>query len=288
LIEDYNLGKLSLPEREQFEAAMAADKALTEAVRQHRLEWEASELLAEKELRKQIRQEFEKRPPKQNGWFSKNWPWGIPLLALLLIGGALIFQYRQPVAPHEEEPAVFPPEKDSLSPAPLPPGLPGKPDTASRKPSQPPAANQKKQPELRAIALTAYQPPESLSGIRGQFADTLALAAQAFEKMDYSQVLKLLTPLPRESRQEARSLRAHAHFLSGHFKEAGEDFSSLLEAGVYRREAEWYGLLSRMAASGVRKDEWKKQLDGIRLNDKHPYQSNAVALWEKLKLEIGN
>jgi hypothetical protein len=285
LIEDYSQGKLSPPERNQLEADMAADKALAEAVRQHRLEWEASELLAEKELRKQIRQEFEKRPPKQNGWFSKNWRWGIPLLALLLIGGALIFQYRQPVAPHEEEPAVFPPEKDSLSPAPLPPGLPGKPDTASRKPSQPPAAKQKKQPKLRAIALAAYRPPEGLAEVRAFLSDSnaLMLAKEAFAQKNYQQAINLLTPLPENGGQEALSLRAHAWFLAGDYFAAQKGFSDLLAGGVYRREAEWFGLLAKMAAPGAGKKEWLEQLDAIRSDARHPYQHDATALWERLE-----
>ena len=47
-----------------------------------------------------------------------------------------------------------------------------------------------------------------------------------------------------------------------------------------RREAQWFGLLARMAAPGIDKNVWLKQLDSIRQQPAHPYQREAKQLWK--------
>jgi hypothetical protein len=123
--------------------------------------------------------------------------------------------------------------------------------------------------------------PESLSGLRGQDGDAVSQAGTAFLDKKYRQVVQLLTPLPDDLQQEALALRAHAKFLAKEYKAAADDFAELEAGGIYRRDAEWFGLLAKMATGNFGKKELRKQLDAIRSNEKHPHKAAADALNEK-------
>lgn len=277
-IEAYNLGLMSAEQAVQFEAAMQIDDELAAAVRAHRMEWEMQELFAENLLRAEIRQRFLEPPrepdipPKNRSWLTKNWKYALP--ALLILGGAGFFIFKNTPAPTEALP--------QNAPGPTAPA----PDTHQSAPPEKPIAQQ---PTLdppatdsRRLALAAYRVPESLSGVRGTAGDTdtLTLASKAFSQKNYRRALLLLSKLPDDDQQEALSLRAHAHFGAGDFAAASRDFSDLEKGGVYRREAQWFGLLARMAAPGADKNLWMKELDSIRQQPVHPYQQQAERLWE--------
>lgn len=277
-IEDYNLGLMSVEQTSQFEAAMRADEELAAAVRAHRAEWEMQELFAENLLRAEIRQRFLESPPepdippKDRSWLSRNWKYALP--ALLILGGAGFFIFKNKPAPTEalppNAPAPTAPAPDTGQPAP-----PERP-IAQQPVSDPPAT------DSRRLALAAYRVPDGLSGVRGAAgdADTLTLASKAFSQKNYRRALLLLSKLPDSDQQEALSLRAHAHFGAGDFAAASRDFADLEAEGIYRREAQWFGLLARMASPGADKKVWLKQLEAIRQQPAHPYQREAKQLWK--------
>lgn len=137
---------------------------------------------------------------------------------------------------------------------------------------------------MRTIILASYKVPNGLSGIRGaDEGDALSLAAEAFSRKNYTRTLQLLKHLPDNDRQEALSLRAHAHFGVGNFAVAARDFSELEKGGIYRREAQWFGVLASLASSQKDKAVALKALAAISQDDKHPYQAEARALKHALK-----
>ena len=279
-IEKYNLGLLPAEQAAQLEAAMRTDEALAAAVRAHRAEWEMQELFAENRLRADIRQRFMESPPEPGipknhwNWLYRNWKYALP--ALLILGGAGFFIFKNTPAPTEalpqNAPAPTAPAPDSRQPAP-----PEKP-IAQQPVPDPPAT------DSRRLALAAYRVPEGLSGVRGAAGDTdtLTLASRAFAQKNYRRTLLLLSKLPDGDQQEALSLRAHAHFGAGDFAAASHDFSDLGKGGVYRREAQWFGFLSRLAMPGTNKDLLKNELDAIRQQAQHPYQKEAATMWKQL------
>ncbi len=276
LIEDYNLGRLAPPQLEAFEAALASDAALAAAVRAQRVEWEAQEMLAENVLRAQIRQAFVEQPPQTQHWFLKNWKWTVLTLLFLGLAGVLFFQKRPATteAPTEIIPSsTFPmdtvPARDSIAPK------PEKPDG-------------QKSPTLdtRKYAVAAYRVPDGLTTMRGaETEDTLALANKAFSDKNYRRVLQLLATLPADEPQEALALRAHAQFGAGRYADAARDFADLEKGGIYRREAQWFGVLAQIATPGSDKKLWMKRLDEISQDARHPFQKEAGALKKEVRSE---
>ncbi len=274
LIEDYNLGRLAPPLLEAFEAAMKTDAALAAAVQAHRVEWEAQEMLAENVLRAQIRQAFAEKPPRTQHWLLKNWQWTALTLLFLGIAGVLFFQKTPPEAlPGNTTPSSLPtdtvPARDTLAPKPNVPEL------------QPP------QPlDPRKYAMAAYRLPDELTTTRGEDTeDTLAQANKAFIEKNYRRVLQLLATLPEDERQEALVIRAHAQFGAGRYADAARDFADLEKGGIYRREAQWFGVLAQMAAKGSDQKLWMKELEKIRKESGHPYRKQAEGLWGKIRSE---
>lgn len=275
LIEDYNLGRLAPEQLEAFEAAMKTDAALTAAVQAHRAEWEMQEIMAENLLRAQIRQTFtDQPPPDAKHWLLKNWAWTALTLLFLGIAGVLFFQKT----PSESLPEITPP-------ATLPADTVPARDTFAPKPNVPEV--QPPQPlDPRKYAMAAYRFPDELTTTRGEETeDTLALANKAFIEKNFRRVLQLLATLPEEERQEALAIRAHAQFGAGRYADAARDFAELEKGGIYRREAQWFGLLAQMAAPGNDKRLWMKKLDEIRKDARHPYQKAAEGLWREIRSE---
>lgn len=284
-IEEYNLGKLSAQQRQQFETVMMTDPVLMEAVRQHRAEWEAGELLAEKILREQIREQFGEHSDITGNQSSKHWKWIATIALLLLAALALFFINRRGNTAQEEHPSTQPPAKDTVSSIPAPPVAQTQPDAPVNKPERTNGNDRKKAPEYKVLAMAAYRTPDGLTGVRGTAGngDSLVLAQQAFAKKNYRLALRYLTPLPTGSQQEGLALRGHTHFLAGDYAAARADFSDLLAGGVYIRDAQWFGLLADMTVIGANKKDLLQRLDAIRLDKYHPWQKDAAALWERLK-----
>ena len=278
-IEKYNLGLLPAEQAAQLEAAMRTDEALADAVRAHRAEWEMQELFAENRLRADIRQRFLESPPEPDipksywNWLYRNWKYALPALLILGAAGFFIFKNTQKETP--ETPRQLPAETPVAQPKPR--------GDSVILPRPAPVAKTRNRPSLRQIALACYRTPESLPGIRGPSDDdTLALATKAFLGKNYRRALALLSKLPNDDAQEALLLRGHAHFGAGDFVAAARDFSDLEQGGIYRREAEWFGWLSRLAMPGADKGLLKSELDAIRQQAKHPYQKDAAAMWKRL------
>ncbi len=260
---------------------MAADPAFAQEVRLRRIEWESLELLAEKNLRAQIRQSVAEHQPENKPPFFRKWRLPLAALALLTTAVVLFFLNRTPITQAPKQAPATLPQKDSI---PTPPDTTTvrQPDSPAIKP--PAAPLKKKEPAYQAIALAAYTTPESLAEVRGSVepGDTLSLAQEAFARKDYRQVINLLASLPENSRQEAVQIRAHAYFILGNYASSGNDFAALIKGGLYRRDAEWFGLLSGLAGQVGDKKDLMAQLDKIRSDEKHPWQKEAGDLWEKL------
>jgi hypothetical protein len=109
------------------------------------------------------------------------------------------------------------------------------------------------------------------------------MANKAFTEKNYRRVLQLLATLPADERQEALAIRAHAQFGAGRYADAARDFAELEKGGIYRREAQWFGVLAQMAAPGSDKGLWMKELESIRKDVSHPYQKEANILWNRLR-----
>ncbi|HMX41625.1 MAG TPA: hypothetical protein PKD78_14910 [Saprospiraceae bacterium] len=268
---------------EQFEAEMLADPQLAHAVRQHRTAWEIGELLAEERLRAQIRERFagSSSPSDINDPVPTKWKHGLFAVLLLLIVIAGFFIFRR------EGTLSTTPSQKSLMPEAVPDTSPSKRIDPEHEPSKPPAvppiAHTPKQSTLRTLALATYQTPEGLTGTRGAEGDeALSRAIQAFQRRNYARAIQLLQSLPENDTQEALALRAHAHFLAGHFAAAAQDFDALERGGIYRREARWFGILARLAWHPTEKQQALRELESLIQDATHPYQAEA----EKLKMRI--
>jgi hypothetical protein len=276
-IDAYHLGQLPAAESKDFEAALAKDPALAAALQSRRVEWEAQELLAEQQLRAQIRQAFAESspPPQSSAGQVIPWKWILSSALLLLLAGGIFFWLKTPPAPMATPPVN--------APAPTQTPTPVQEDKKEEKAvPPPPIAQAPKPPSVRQIAMAAYRTPDGLTQTRGDAGDTLALAFTAFSQKKYRQVVQLLAILPENDQQEALSLRAHANFGAGRFVAASQDFNDLVKGGIYRREAEWFGVLAAMASSGADKNTWMATLQRIRSTANHPYQADAEVLGKKL------
>jgi len=279
-IEPYNLGKLPTELNAQFEAALQTDEALAAAVATQRTEWEMQELMAENLLRAQIREEFATRgakPVDGLNWWPRNWKYVLTAMIVLIVAVYCVFRAleKTPTVP------VLPENPSGESTPPIQAPNLGR---AQAPPPEIPSEDAAKTRGLRQLAMARYQVPESLSGVRGQTdEDTLALATKAFFEKKYRVVLQLLTTLPENETQEALSLRAHAHFNAGNYSAASRDFSTLESGGIYRREAEWFGLLARMAMPDSDKKAIDAELNKIRKQPNHRFARDAEKLWKALK-----
>lgn len=278
-IEAYNLGQLPSELKARFEAALRDDEALAAAVATHRTEWEMQELMAEDLLRSQIRQQFETlgAPPGGGGlnWCTKNWKYILTAMIVLIVAvyGILQTSKKTPETPTQILPQNSPVDTTPSAPVPI-----------AQTPQELPAENAPNAPGRRQLAMASYRIPESLSGVRGQNdEDTLALATKAFFEKKYRMVVSLLTKLPENETQDALSLRAHAYFNAGNFTAASRDFSTLEKGGIYQREAEWYGLLARVAMPKTDQKTISLEVDKIRRQPNHPFAGDAEMLWRALK-----
>lgn len=273
-IEAYNLGQLPAELKAPFEAAMRDDEALKTAVATHRTEWEMQELMAENLLRPHIREQFETMgaPPGSGtlNWWARNWKYILTVMIVLFLAVYCILKAtkKTPQTPVQNLPLNSPIDTTPSVPVPI-----------AQNPQKIPVEDAPKAPNTRQLAMASYRIPESLSGVRGQSdGDTLSLATKAFIDKKYRIVLNLLAKLPENETQDALSLRAHAYLNAGNYTAARRDFLALEKGGIYRREAEWYGLLSQLAMPNSDKELIKPLLDKIRRQPNHPYAQDAEKL----------
>ncbi len=277
-IEAYNLDQLPAGLKAQFEAAMREDEGLYAAVTTHRAEWEMQELMAENLLRSQIREQFEINgapPGKAQYWVVKNWKYILTAMSVLFIAVYCILYVlkKSPGTPGQNLRQDSPVDTVPSTSVPM-----------AQHPQKIPAENTPKTPDRRQLAMASYRVPESLSGVRGQTnEDTLVLAKSAFFDKKYQTAFRLLTNLPENETQDALSLRAHAYFNAGNYAAASRDFSALEKGGIYRREAEWFGLLARLAMPNSDIKAMALDLDKIRRQPNHPFAGDAEKLWRALK-----
>lgn len=278
-IDKYHQGLLTNDEKVRFEAAMAADDQLVDAVRLHKIEWEAQELLAENLLRAEIRKHFDEyeasipsNEEKRHKRLFFNWKYLLPVFLTVILAVYFWVSRKPEPTPTAPAPKDQPVQQEMAQQLPDTP-VENLPDQRIR-----PAAG------LRKLALNAYQPPAGLSGVRGTTdEDLLNRAARAFASKQYLNTIRLLDTIPEDGAQEALSLRAHARFGAGQYDTAAADFTALEAGGIYRREAQWFGLLARMAGPKADKSSLKRELEAFSRDKNHPYRQEAEQLIKLLQ-----
>ncbi|HOY14389.1 MAG TPA: hypothetical protein PLY70_14670 [Saprospiraceae bacterium] len=287
LIEAYVQGKLAGEELVQFEQMIGQDAALKELVAVKFAERDVLETMAANLLRQQILEEYKHIEPspvrKKNAYLS------YVLLGILLL--ASLIYYKVNIEKEELTTGYAQEKEDNADQAnDLP--LVKTPEIIEDQPSKGVDLPKVKIPDVtlpikidfKKVIRAAYSIPVALLQTRGDSDEgAYNTAIKAFEQKNYSKVLELLKSLPEEEEQEALSLRAHAYFNLGKYKEALSDFRSLQEGGIYKREGEWYGLLAAIAINGEKDPSWQKDLDLILKNVNHPFYKEALQLSKAIK-----
>lgn len=290
LIRSYILGELSSEELSLFEHQLNTSPIFAEEVRKQKTEWEMQELMAENLLRKQIEAKYENLPqviekPKSNYKLI-----GI-ILSLLILGGLVYFLIKPPnkqpeIVPESQESEINEPEQTQPI---ITPNIEESDRIEEVEPTLSPSkeviqyAVENVKPNLRSLAISLYAIPAGLIGTRGEDEeDVLSKATGAFELTNYQEVLDLLTNLPEDENQEALLLRAHANFNLDLYEAASLDFKALEDGGIYRREAQWFGLLSEMAIDKESNEIWEPKLLQILETPTHQYIEQARTLQSSL------
>ena len=287
LVEAFVLGKLAGEELVQFEAKISQDAELRELVTLKLAERDVMETMAGNLLRQQINEEYQQLETQPG---RKRYPYLSYVLVGLLVLASLIY-YK---VNSDKEPLTtgYALDKDDKS------------EQVSDKPAvQSPVIveNQATEDEIlpkveipkvelpikidfKKVIKAAYAIPIALLQSRGgDEGGAYNNAVKAFEQKNFKEVLNLLNSLPADEEQEALSLRAHAFFILGNYKEALADFKSLQVGGIYKKEGEWYGLLAAIAFNGEKDKSWQKDLDLILKNVNHPFHKEALQLSKAIK-----
>lgn len=296
-IERYLKGQLSTPEMTAFEAKMADDPALKEAVDKFRLKLEMLEYLLESDLRKKM-QSWQKSPqPVIEQKTSRRLSLWWLAAAAVLTGIAIVLYYNYPHNPLVTPPIVH---KDR-----------DKTDTSTHKlipdsTSIPRTDKLQKDPgKLRPINALAYQnlakasyaKPQSLEGeLMGveelsPRANNLSEAYQAYQKQDYQRIIQLLEAFPKSESSDdynlVQELLGHAYFQKGQYQKAVQAFRILKELSkdpFTVRQTEWYLALSLVPDYPNSKAELDPLLQSIILpENEHFFASKAKQLQAKLK-----
>ncbi len=293
-IESYVNGSMDEASKSAFEAELRENPVLATETAVFKTEWEIREMLIENQLRNDIDAIYAQyqpqsvaaeKPRKKNLW------WLALFIALGLVGTIYTLTLKdkvevQPENTNQQQGGYADGQIDE-TPTELPESTEKEGVTAEDEvpiektetstPAQTPV--QKVKLDLSALALAAYESPEGLLASRGtSSSENYDKAIDAFIARNYREAADLLKTLPEDEEQEALALRAHASFKSSDFTRAIQDFQALKDGGIYRRDAEWYGLLARMAVKQGSRDVWKTELEKMANNPSHPYNKKAGKL----------
>lgn len=293
-IESYVNGSMDAASRSAFEAELRENPVLATETAVFKTEWEIREMLIENQLRNDIDAIYAQyqpqsvaaeKPRKKNLW------WLVLIIALALVGTIYTLTLKDKVENQPEntnqQQEGYADEQIDETPTELPESTEKEgvtvedevpiQKTETSTPAQTPV--QKVKLDLSALALAAYESPEGLLASRGtSSSENYDKAIDAFIARNYRDAADLLKTLPEDEEQEALALRAHASFKSSDFTRAIQDFQALKDGGIYRRDAEWYGLLARMAVKQGSRDVWKTELEKMANNPSHPYNKKAGKL----------
>lgn len=286
LIEKYILGKLSNEDRIQFELAMASEPDLEQKVHLRRIEWELEELLAEKVLRQQLGEEFEKHDHGQN--IRKRNLWVVIGLAIIsALVWLVYFVVNKPTATSKQNIEVDFEEivPEIISPMAIDTSEDISTDTLIPQTKTIEYAQIDRKAQIGEMALASYTSPEGIIETRSELDENTTLALEAYKQKNYLKVIQLLKSISEDDEAELWSLRAHANFGAKKYQSANNDFNTLALGGIYKKEAEWFGLLSGMAAGTVSERSIKNKLKQMLTDQNHPYKKEAANLLKNLDKE---
>ncbi|MDX1913829.1 MAG: hypothetical protein SFV22_20195 [Saprospiraceae bacterium] len=291
-MEDYLKNRLSEAARQDFEAKMAADPALAEEVALHRDMMQATpdkDILHLRELMENAYEQWqsaqeqdEQKPETPSGWsFSMGGKlrWAAASLLIVVAVTAWWIQ-RKPAADFVTKPPVThdtlptpPPRQEEIAQKPKPDTLP------APKPAPPVYASIVQ----KMYATTSYDAGALMGEDVEEGENPIQKAAEAYNKSNYRETIRLLQPLPEEGRTEALKLRAHAYLRLQRYAPAAADFEALSNSFSYQNDAAWYLLLCHAARLPQTKAAYLAQYAKVSAPG-HPFRSRALDLNNKLGL----
>jgi tetratricopeptide (TPR) repeat protein len=320
-IEAYLKGEISAEAAQAFELEVSQNPELAEQVALHRLEYDAMEVLIEKDLRSQMTEWQQTKTAvltpsvvaapqtqmtAQRGGQFRFYAWAAAA-SLTLLAVAAIWYFNRPEQPPMDMTDNTPPtttpqvNPDSLDDGMLfGGGLPADtPNTEGgvQQPQKPNLPNKNQAPMdfnrdktavLAVVEQTYYegdvQNYEDMTAMRGvTIAANLEEAGKAYDKKDYATAINLLknTPVSAENFM-ALEILAHAYFQSKNYTAAQPVFENLLKlSGRRSKEKSEWLLLLTYLANGKTSD-----FDGLSRtileNKEHVYNQSAGQLVQKL------
>jgi negative regulator of sigma E activity len=320
-IELYLKKELTQDEMIAFENDIKNNPKLAEAVKLHRLEWDAMEVLIEADLKKKMTEwhvPFEATPlPKSSAsatvfeaktseneakshklsLVQRNWLMGIAA-SLTLLTVATVWYFNRPqqsqkpeistIEPNQkvDTPSVFLPKTNEKTEDKIAVEKPQKQDI--KKVETP---NLKDDKNYLAYAYEAYEnegaPKYEDMQIRGANNENIMdEAGKAYDKKDYKRTIDLLknTPISDEN-FNALEILAHAYFQSKNTKAALPIFQNLLKlSGKKSREkSEWYLLLCYLSDYKNHKTDFNLLSESILAQKEHAYFEATKNFFNKMK-----
>ena len=294
-LEKYVRGQLPPAEAAALEREIAADPALQEQLRLHRLELESHEYLLRERLRQNVRTWVAEAPTEMPRPSVAGRKWGLPLLivALLSVTGTwFFFQNREGKAPLQQ-----PQEIREEKSAPIPSSETPIAETESQNETPAP------RPERRYLALaqSAYKAPPNIGETMlksddpsQQGTDPLSLGIQAYQKGQYQAAIREFEKItPQNNPQQyslARDWKAHTWFKiglqSGDFKPSAKIFQSMAElktGDVAQDRAEWFLVLCLVPDYQQNKKRVNSLLVNIIREEFHSYREDSEKMQQALR-----
>ena len=319
-IELYLKKELNPSEMKLFDEEMLNNPDLAEAVKMHQFEWDAMEVLIEKDLRSKMsawNNPLANTPSVSDAKTTilpaKNeaktvrlyWITAIAASITLLIAAAFWF-YQKPKnvlpeitqtapIPKMDTPSVILPQKQEM-PAKVVENAQkqGKNDVKSpNKPVLIPNETVENDASYTAYAEVAYQKNdvpsyEDLQSTRGNNAENTVLdeAGKAYDKKDFKTAISLLknTAVTDENFMSLEIL-AHAEFQAKNYKSALSVFQNLLKMSGKKShdKSEWYLLLCYLTDFKNQKTAFKALSEKILANENHAFYNPTKALLNAIK-----
>ncbi|MDX2134655.1 MAG: hypothetical protein SFV52_07710 [Saprospiraceae bacterium] len=311
-IDAYVKGQLTPAEKAAFEADLARDPALADAVAQARLDLEVANLIIRDEVRTWMStwaeddawSELDQAAPHSDSpsppptlSSRRFYLWMAAAAALTLVLAAVWF--FRPAKPGAEP--VIVEHKDNNTP-PSSPEDP-RPDKSEEQPStqdgrqapQAPAPLTLPKTDRRFIAMAeeGFQHRNSETFMRkGDLAqpntspDTVSLAAAALRKHQVDEAIRLAAGVPASDTRyaDAQLLLGQAYFEQKQYARATSAIQKAIDTGkIPRDQANWNLLMTLVAQYGARKKEADALLKAILSDKDHPYYEDAEALARRLR-----
>ena len=319
-IELYLKKELNPSEMKLFDEEMLNNPNLAEAVKMHQFEWDAMEVLIEKDLRAKMSawnnpltntpsvsdaKTAVLTPQKVAKTVRLYWITALAASVTLLIAAAFWF-YQKPQnvlpeiahtapIPKTDTPSVILPQKQEM-PAKVVENAKkqGKNDVKlPNKPVLAPNETAENDAPYTAYAEDAYQKNdvpsyEDLQSTRGNSAENTVLdeAGKAYDKKDFKTAISLLkNTAVTDENFTALEILAHAEFQAKNYKAALPVFQNLLKMSGKKShdKSEWYLLLCYLTDFKNQKPAFKSLSEKILANENHAFYNPTKALLNAIK-----